>query len=140
MANLTAARSTLRRLSFVDSEHSFLCTVGAVTFKGGMVALAATGLVVRGGTAGSITLGRSLSTFAAATATDRCRFEYGIFKYVNGVTAVTAAMKGNLCYVDDDQTVSSDETKPVAGIVYDVDSDGVWVFFGPNAPRLGAAT
>ena len=140
MANLTAARRTLRRLSFVDQENNLPFTVGAVAYKGGMVATDASGTVVRGGTASSVTLGRSLTTNATAVAGDRCKFEYGVFKYANGSTAVTAAMRGNLCYADDDQTVSSDETKPIAGIVYDVDSDGVWVFQGPSVARVGAAT
>jgi hypothetical protein len=82
----------------------------------------------------------SKTTNASAAAGDRCEYETGIFKFANGSTAVTAAMRGNLCYADDDQTVSSDETKPIAGTVYDVDSDGVWVLIQANATRVSAAT
>jgi hypothetical protein len=53
----------------------------------------------------------------------------GIFRYVNSTTApVTRAQVGDVCYVEDDQTVASTSTNLVAaGLVVDVDSKGVWV-------------
>lgn len=53
----------------------------------------------------------------------------GTFKFKNhGVNAVTAAHIGSDCYVEDDETVGSLATsKSVAGKVFQVEADGVWV-------------
>lgn len=50
----------------------------------------------------------------------------------DNVAAVAAADRGGLCYIKDDQTVSSDDTdRSVAGMVMDVSSaKGVLVLFG----------
>src|SRR5688572_5451929 len=141
MANLTAARvGTGRKLSAYDMDHKLPFATSAAACKGGRVALNSCAAAGRGGTGASVTSGVSDTTNAVAAAGDRCKFTTGIFKFTNGSTAVTAAMRGNLCYADDDHTVSSDETKPIAGIVYDVDSDGVWVLIRPSIARVGAAT
>ena len=48
----------------------------------------------------------------------------------SSTAAVDADDKGKLCYVEDDSTVAETSTHKVqAGIVEDVDSDGVWVRF-----------
>jgi len=49
-------------------------------------------------------------------------------------TPVTIADRERPCYQLDDQTVTGDDTKSFAGIVYDVTSEGVWVEF-PSGPR-----
>lgn len=56
----------------------------------------------------------------------------GIFKLINsGVNPITDAHIGTACYAEDDVTVGSSPTgKSVAGIVVQVDSDGVWVDVG----------
>lgn len=49
-------------------------------------------------------------------------------------SAVVTADRGSVCYVLDDQTVTHTSTgHSVAGIVYDVTSEGVWVHIGVNA-------
>lgn len=57
----------------------------------------------------------------------------GIFRYDNDDThKVMRASIGSDCYIVDDQTVSSDslnDERSVAGQVFDVDCDGVWVKF-----------
>lgn len=50
-------------------------------------------------------------------------------------TAVVAADRERECYVLDDQTVTGDDTKGVAGIAYDVTSEGVWVEIGNRGPQ-----
>lgn len=46
----------------------------------------------------------------------------------SAVNAVTAAMRETVCYFEDDHTVGSLATAmSVAGIVYDVTAEGVWV-------------
>lgn len=59
----------------------------------------------------------------------------GIFRLNNSSTnAVTVGMRGRPCYVEDDNTVASTSTNLVpAGLVHDVDTDGVWVDLRPEA-------
>ena len=58
-----------------------------------------------------------------------------VYRMNNSATyPVVAAMAGLPCYVEDDNTVGSTSTHLVAaGIVIDVDDDGVWVDFRPDA-------
>lgn len=58
----------------------------------------------------------------------------GVFRFANstGGDEVGRADIGNDCYIVDDQTVAKTDgtgTRSVAGKVFDVDSDGVWVRF-----------
>lgn len=50
----------------------------------------------------------------------------------SGTNAVTDAHIGRACYIEDNETVASDDgtNVVVAGIVEDVTSDGVWVWVG----------
>lgn len=59
----------------------------------------------------------------------------GIYRMNNSSTAaITAAMRQMPCYVEDDNTVAATSTNlVVAGLIIDVDSDGVWVDFRPAA-------
>jgi len=59
----------------------------------------------------------------------------GVFKFKNDTTApVTAANLHGRCYVQDDQTVRATPGSPgvIAGIVEQIDSDGVWVYVAPE--------
>lgn len=58
---------------------------------------------------------------------------YGPFASAAAPNAVTDAMRGQICYLVDDNTVtaSSSGASP-AGIVDSVDSDGVWVQINPD--------
>ena len=58
--------------------------------------------------------------------------EKGIYRFANSTAtdAITTADIGNDCYMVDDQTVAKtngSSTRSVAGKVFDVDSQGVWV-------------
>lgn len=59
-------------------------------------------------------------------------YERDIFLLANsGTNAVTAAMRETNCYAEDDQTVGSLATGfSIAGMIYDVTSEGVWVEIG----------
>lgn len=65
--------------------------------------------------------------------------EEGIFKFANlGTDLVTKAELGKVCYIADNQTVaktSGTNTRSPAGLVRQVDSDGVWVEFSLTATR-----
>lgn len=71
----------------------------------------------------------------------RAEVEVGCFKLSNsGTNALTDAHIGRVCYVEDNQTVSSDPgtNAVIAGIVAKVDTNGVWVFVGVGAAAASA--
>jgi len=57
----------------------------------------------------------------------------GVFRFANdGTDTVSRSHIGQDCYMVDDQSVASNDgtgTRSVAGEVFDVDSEGVWVRF-----------
>lgn len=59
----------------------------------------------------------------------------GIYRVNNSSSnPVTAGLRGKPCYVEDDNTVASTSTNLVAaGLVHDVDDDGVWLDVRPEA-------
>lgn len=61
--------------------------------------------------------------------------EQGIFHYANSATyPIPRSAIGQVAYVEDDQTVAAWSTNLVpAGLVYDVDADGVWIDMRPAA-------
>lgn len=61
-----------------------------------------------------------------------CIAERGIFLFTNGTVALTRANIGQVCYVEDNQTVSASGGSygVVAGVVEDVTTEGVWVNVG----------
>jgi hypothetical protein len=71
----------------------------------------------------------------------RVDVEAGVFNFVNsaGVDAIALADVGKPCFVVDDQTVartSAGGTRPIAGVIEDVDADGVWVSIGDGERRV----
>jgi hypothetical protein len=64
----------------------------------------------------------------------------GVFNFANsaGIDAITAANIGQPCFAVDDQTVaktSAGGIRAAAGVIEDVDSEGVWVAVGPEHRR-----
>jgi hypothetical protein len=60
--------------------------------------------------------------------------EKGIFHFANSADTdeITTADIGSNCYIVDDQTVAKTDgtgTRSIAGEVFDVDAQGVWVDF-----------
>lgn len=113
--------------------------VGPVTkiYAGSLVAINQAGYAIPGVTALSLKgVGRAEqyvdnSTGAAGDLTVSIR--KGIFLFDNSqADPVVGADRGNYCYIVDDHTVArtnGGNTRSVAGTVFDVDSDGVWVKF-----------
>lgn len=135
MAALSAARNTPKSLGHV---RDIPLAAGARVYAGGMVQVAASNYgVAAGAVAANVTIGRAEDTFdntgginGAVTA----RVRRGIFRYANSASGdlITRSMIGKPCYVVDDQTVaatSNSNARPQAGIVFDVDTVGVWVQF-----------
>ena len=128
MANLTAPRNTPE---YVDNTFVTV-EAGGTIYEGGMVAINSSGKAVAAAdTAGLKVIGRAEN---AAVSGGKVKIRMGVFGWDNDATnAVAATDIGKLCYVVDDHTVSIDDQTNgvVAGVVKDVDADGVHVAHGP---------
>lgn len=136
MVALTAPRNTPAMVGDIRNPP-----VKAATrlFQGGMVQIDATGHAVPAtATAANVTIGRAdapADNTAGANAAINAKARRGIFRYGNSAAGdlITRTEIGKPCYVIDDQTVaktSNAAARPVAGTVFDVDAQGVWVEFG----------
>lgn len=155
---LTAARAQTDRLG--DSTLPPLLKVkiaaSAVCYQGGMAMLDG-GYAKPAATAvGKLIIGRFERTYnnsggSAGAITGEVR--RGVFKYNNSESGdlITQAQVGTICYAVDDQTVaktSASATRSVAGVVIQVETDGVYVQQGlmsqaeidAAGPDLTAAT
>ncbi len=108
----------------------------AVIYAGALVAANASGYLVPGSTAVTLTfLGRAeenVDNTGGADGAVSCLVRRGkAFKWKNsGSDAVTRAELGKTCYIVDDETVAKTDgssTRSAAGTVIGVESDGVWV-------------
>ncbi len=115
-----------------------------VIFQGALVAINATGMIVKGATAVGLTgIGRAeerANSTGAAAGEVILRWRPGIFRFANsgGGDLITAADAGKLCYIVDDQTVAKTDgtgTRSRAGAVAWVDAQGVWVEFNTALTR-----
>jgi hypothetical protein len=115
-------------------------------YRGTMVAVSATGYALPAAdTAGLKVLGRAESTVDnSGTAGDGAQtivVRRGIFQWANGDT-YTIADIGTLAYVEDSATVQKAASAThdiIAGLILDVDADGVWVDTY-SLPASGSAT
>lgn len=109
---------------------------GKVCFAGGLACANASGFATPGAVATTLTyLGRFDetvdNTLGADGAVDVLVRRKAAFKWKNsGSDAVTQASLGKVCYIVDDETVaatSATGTRSAAGVVIELDTDGVWV-------------
>lgn len=107
-------------------------------YAGGLAALDANGRVTPGATATGLKgIGRFKDRVDNSTGSAgdlNADVERGCFQYANSSSAdaITEADVGRPCFIVDDQTVAKTDgggTRSVAGVVADVDADGVWVDF-----------
>lgn len=134
MTALSADRMTPER----SGNARTLPVKGATTlFAGAMAAVNTSGLLVPAGATATLKIvGRNERQIvnAGADAAVSAEVKTGIFRFNNSAStdAITVADIGNDCYAADDQTVaktSNSSARPVAGKIFDVDSQGVWVKF-----------
>ncbi len=135
MVALTSNRATKERSGDVRE----LPMKGATKlYAGAMSAVDANGLVVPMSTATTLRgIGRAeklADNSAGANGDIKARVRAGVFQFANSAAAdqITAADIGTDCYGVDDQTVAKTNggnTRSVAGKVFDVDAQGVWVKF-----------
>lgn len=133
MAALTAPRSTIARTGDLREPP----VKGATKiWQGSMVAIDATGYAVpAAAVAAHKVIGRAEDTYdntAGADGAIRARIRTGIYRWANSSAGdlIAAADIGATAYVVDDQTVaktSATNTRPAAGVIFDVDADGVWI-------------
>lgn len=131
MAALTTQRDTPERDSSFGQLNEQLAGSSLTFFKGQMVAISAAGLLVPAtAAAGIIPCGRcEENVTTGAGNTRKVKFRSGVFKWANlGGDLVTQALVGRDCSVQDDQTVRATAAgSSIAGKVYELDADGVWV-------------
>ena len=135
MTATTVDRGTQRR----DSNQYAFPVAAATKIPGGViVALNASGLAVNGATATTLKavgMSEALADNSAGSASDiKVSVRRGCFKFGNSTAgdAITLADVGASCYIVDNQTVAKTNgsaTRSVAGVIRDVEADGVWVEF-----------
>lgn len=135
MAALTEDRNTAKR----DGGLLSMPVAASVKiYAGAIVARDASGYATPGATATTLLgVGRAESPGDNSTGSAgdiAVAVRKGIFRFANsaGGDEITRADIGVDCYIVDDQTVAKTDgtsTRSVAGQVFDVDSDGVWVKF-----------
>jgi hypothetical protein len=135
MTALTQDRNTLRR----DGQQLEPPVAGATKiYAGSIVAINAAGYAVPGATATTLKAAgvaeHRADNSAGAAGDIRVRLRKGTHVFANSAAADAIALTdiGADCYIVDDQTVAKTNgtnTRSVAGKVFDVDANGVWVNF-----------
>lgn len=132
---LAADRNTPRRAG--DGLNKGLAASTKI-YAGSIVCRNASGYAVPGSTATTLkALGVATAQVdnSAGSAGDKSvQIAKGVYRFGNSTSGdlITIADIGNDCYIVDDQTVAKTDgisSRSVAGKVFDVDSDGVWVEF-----------
>lgn len=132
MAALAKDRDTKERSG---SKLSLPVAASVTCYAGGLAARDGNGRATPGATATTL---RGVGRFAqqvtngAVAGAVNVEIEKGIFRFDNSTStdAITQANIGADCYIVDDQTVAltnGTNTRSVAGTIFDVDSQGVWV-------------
>ncbi len=134
MPPLTAERNTVAR---TGTRLNLAMAAAVLIYAGALVARDAAGNAIPGATAvGLLGAGRAVETvdnsLGLAGATE-VEIDKGTFRFDNlGADPVTIANIGSSCFIVDDQTVAATDggaTRSIAGTVFDVDAQGVWVTF-----------
>lgn len=140
MVALAADRSTPE---MIGDDRSGLLVANQTIYAGSiLMRKASNGLLQKGGVAtGYYGVGRAeeraTSTTSGVTAVP---YKRGVFRFANSTSAdlITVTEIGTVCYVVDDQTVAKTDgtaTRSAAGVVVDVDAQGVWVRFDEALTR-----
>lgn len=138
MAALTKDTSVPEKASAFSMINEYGAAANAVAFQGSLIVVDANGDFDKGTTAtGLVAAGRceeAVDNTGGSAGDKTIRAKSGIFRFANsGVDAIPATQVGEDCFIEDDATVAATNggaTRSVAGRVYEVDSDGVWVAIG----------
>lgn len=135
MTALTRDRNTIRRNG--DQVEPLVAATTRI-YAGAIVCIGAGGYAVPGSTSTTLKavgVAEHRADNTAGGAGDiRVRCRKGPHRFANSAAGDAIALTdvGADCYIVDDQTVaktSGSNTRSVAGKVFDVDADGVWVDF-----------
>lgn len=130
---LAKDRNTLRRDGVQFSDP---VAADTLIFAGALVCLDASGNAVPGATSTTLkargVAQEQVDNTGGAAADLSVESRRGVFQFANSTSTdqITRADIGSDCYIVDDQTVaktSATNTRSVAGVIRDVDSNGVWV-------------
>lgn len=132
---LAKDRNTKSRMC---GNWSYKVGTGVKIYAGALVALNATGFLVPGSTATTLTAaGRAevaVDNTSGADGAVRCEVTEGVFLFKNSAAdPVVQADVGKDCYIVDDETVAhtnGTNTRSRAGKVREVEAAGVWVQLG----------
>ena len=114
-------------------------------YAGALVMRNAAGYITKGAAAtGSVGVGRAeerVDNSAGSAGDKSVEFRPGTFRFKNSAStdAITIAEIGDVCWIVDDETVaktSGSGARSPAGIIADVDAQGVWVRFDEGLTRV----
>lgn len=140
MANLTSDRNTPRG----EGDIKSLPMSASLIYAGAIAMRNAAGYATKGAVSTSLVgVGMAMERVdntAGAVGDKRVQVRTGTFRFGNSASGdlITIADIGKPAYVVDDQTVaktSATNTRSVAGFVWDVDAQGVWVEFDESKVR-----
>ncbi|HEX9844036.1 MAG TPA: hypothetical protein VGC20_14850 [bacterium] len=145
MTALAKDRVTPRRS---NEDFSLPVAAGAVIHVGALVALSATGYATPGAVAATLqpvgVAQEAVDNTGGADGAKTVKVRNGAFRFANsgGGDLIALTEVGAVCYIVDDQTVAKTDNggaRSPAGMVVDVDGDGVWVFvgYGPVSSPAG---
>lgn len=144
MTALTADRNTPRASG--DLREG-LVAASQLIYAGAIVCRNASGHLVEGVTGLNLTgVGRAeerVDNSTGAAGAKTLRYSTGVFRYANSTSTdeITVADIGKACFVVDDQTVAKtngSSTRSKAGVVDNVDAQGVWVRFDEALARVAS--
>lgn len=138
MVAATKNRNTPQRLGLIRAHG---LAADAVCFAGAIAVMNASGYAEPATTATGLTalgvFNRYQDNVGGADGDQVVEIERGYFHFANdGGDPIDLTMIGSTCYLVDDQTVAATDgtsTRSPAGIVDDVDANGVWVRIDPTA-------
>lgn len=132
---LTEDRNTPRR---EGDDFVYPMAASITIFAGSLVMLNASGDATKGAVAtGQIAVGRAehRATNGAVAGAETIRVRPGVYRWRNSAAgdAITKAHIGDTVFIADDDQVAltnGSSTRSAAGVVVDVDAQGVWVRTG----------
>lgn len=127
-----------RNAAFRDGEqYEYPVAAGALLYAGALAVFAGTATAVQpGGVATNLRVAgvceERANNVGGAAGAIRAKVKRGVFRLRNSSAgdAITLAHVGSNCFIVDDETVAAtngSSTRSVAGVVRDVDAQGVWV-------------
>lgn len=136
MVALAAERDTVEKQSSLAMRHTIAVATGVVIYQGAFVGLDAAGALIPClGVAAFTPVGRASETVDNTAGGLDLDCRSGIFGWENdGVAPVSQADVGSVVYAEDDQTISTDNTKSPAGTLYEFDAVNNVAYVGTTYP------